>query len=158
MNRLVVMTVSQQCVKSDAGRVRYFDHPHHENRGTSASRNLVQTLQFIYDVCAAVKFLARILKPGGVLLATVPGVSQLGRDEWRDDRCWSFTTQSALRLFNEGFAPDRIEVAAHGNVLAATAFLQGIAAGELHRGELDHHDPGYEMLITVRAVKSARAS
>src|SRR5207302_1422674 len=36
-----------------------------------------QTLQFIYDVKTVVRTLFRILKPGGVLLATVPGISQL---------------------------------------------------------------------------------
>jgi SAM-dependent methyltransferase len=113
----------------------------------------VQTLQFIFDTRAALKTLHRILKPGGVLLATVPGMSQLGRDEWRDHWCWSFHTRSLRRLFEESFASSHIEMAAHGNVLAATAFLYGIASEELRRGELDHHDPSYEMLITVRAVK-----
>jgi hypothetical protein len=40
-------------------------------------------------------------------------------------------------------------------VLAATAFLQGISSRELRPEELDHHDPDYEVLITVRAAKRA---
>ncbi len=32
-----------------------------------------QTLQFIYDMRSAVQTLERILKPGGTLLATLPG-------------------------------------------------------------------------------------
>jgi SAM-dependent methyltransferase len=114
---------------------------------------LVQTLQFIYDVRAALLTLHRILKPGGILLATLPGISQLGRDEWRGLWCWSFTTTSTRRLFGEVFGPGAVDVAAEGNVLAATAFLHGVAAGEIQRADLDYHDADYEMLITVRAVK-----
>jgi SAM-dependent methyltransferase len=47
---------------------------------------LTQTLQFIYDALAAVGTLHRILKPGGVLLATIPGISQSNRrlERWDD--------------------------------------------------------------------------
>ena len=38
---------------------------------------LTQTLQFIYDVPAAIQTIHRILKPEGVLLATFPGISQI---------------------------------------------------------------------------------
>jgi hypothetical protein len=44
-------------------------------------------------------------------------------------------------------------VAAHGNVLTSVAFLEGLAARELRREELDAHDPQYPMLITVKATK-----
>ena len=41
-----------------------------------------QTLQLIYDVKAAVATLHRILKPGGTILATFPGISQTDDDTW----------------------------------------------------------------------------
>jgi hypothetical protein len=41
----------------------------------------------------------------------------------------------------------------HGNVLAATAFLQGLAVEDLRPPELDRHDPHYQVIITARAVK-----
>ena len=44
-------------------------------------------------------------------------------------------------------------VEAHGNVLAATAFLQGLAVEDLRREELDQDDPDYQVSILVRAVK-----
>lgn len=115
---------------------------------------LTQTLQHIYDVRAAIRTLYRILKPGGVLLATFPGISQISRydmERWGD--YWRFTTLSARWLFEEAFPPETVAVKAHGNVLAAIAFLHGLAAQELRREELDSHDPDYEVLITVRAVK-----
>ncbi len=116
---------------------------------------LTQTLQFIYDTRAAIRTLYRILKPGGILLATFAGISQISRydrERWGD--YWRFTTLSARRLFEEAFPTTHIKVEAYGNVLAAGAFLQGLAAEDLRREELDHRDPDYEVLITVRAVKS----
>ena len=115
---------------------------------------VTQTLQFIYDVRAAMRNLHRGLRRGGVVLATLPGISQISRfdmDRWGE--YWRFTTLSARRLFEEAFAPASVSVEAHGNVLAAGAFLHGLAAEELRPEELDHHDPDYQLLITVRAVK-----
>lgn len=114
---------------------------------------LTQTLHLVYDVRAAIETLWRILKPGGVLLATFPGISQTSIDQWADTWYWSFTVHSARRLFHEVFPAKNVEIQFHGNVMAATSFLQGLAAEELHQNELDHSDPHYQMLITVRAVK-----
>jgi glycosyltransferase involved in cell wall biosynthesis len=116
---------------------------------------LTQTLHLIYDVRAALRTVHRLLVPGGVALVTVPGISQISEDEWRTTWYWSFTTLSARRLFEEVFPAEHVAVAAHGNVLAATAFLQGLAAHELRDAELHYADPQYEMLITIRAVKPA---
>ena len=114
-----------------------------------------QTLQFIYDVRAAIRTLHRILKPRGVLLASLSGISQISRDDMdRWGEYWRFTTMSTRRLFEEIFPPDCVAVEAYGNVLAAIAYLHGLAAEELRQDELDHRDPDYEVLITVRAVKA----
>lgn len=115
---------------------------------------LTQTLHLIDDVPAAVRTVHRVLRPGGVLLATLPGISQVSRydmERWGDR--WRFTTLSARELFERAFVGDGVDVRAHGNVLAATAFLQGLAAEELTPGELAHHDADYPVLITVRAEK-----
>jgi SAM-dependent methyltransferase len=115
---------------------------------------LTQTLQFIYDVAAALRTVHRILRPGGVLLATFGGISQISR--WEADRWghfWNFTTWSARRLLEEVFPAANVSIEAHGNVLAAIAFLHGMATSELKGRELEHRDPDYEVLITVRAVK-----
>lgn len=114
-----------------------------------------QTLPFIYDIRAAVGSLRRMLRPGGVVLATFAGISQISRydaDRWGD--FWRLTSQSAGRLFGDVFGPAHLEVSAYGNVLAAVAFLHGLAADELTREELDHPDGDYELLLTVRAVKA----
>ena len=113
---------------------------------------LTQTLHLIYDVAAAVGTIHRILAPGGVLLATVPGVSQIERGQWRDTWFWSFTVRSARRLFEERFGGD-VEVAANGNVLTAVAFLEGLAAHELREDELLTFDEAYPVCVAIRAVK-----
>ena len=110
-----------------------------------------QTLPFIYDVHAAVRGMASVLRPGGVVLATVPGMSQVSREDKRDwGDWWRFTSQGTERLFSEAF--DDVQVEAHGNVLSAAAFLYAYAAEELTAEELGHRDPDYELLITVRAT------
>jgi glycosyltransferase involved in cell wall biosynthesis len=115
---------------------------------------LTQTLQFIYDMPAVLRTVKRILKPGGVVLATLPGISPISRyDTERWGHFWAFTTESARRLFEEVFPTANIKIEAHGNVLAATAFLYGMASQELHQRELDDHDPDYQLIVTVRARK-----
>ncbi len=46
-------------------------------------------------------------------------------------------------------------VRAYGNVLAATAFLYGLAVEDLATAELDARDPEFEVTVAVRAVRSA---
>jgi SAM-dependent methyltransferase len=121
---------------------------------------LTQTLHLIYEPRAALLTLRRILTPGGVLLVTVPGISQVSVDEWAEQWYWSFTMLALKRLLAETFAPESItpepiSVESYGNVLAATAFLQGIASAELNRAELDVRDPCYQVVIAARAVKAA---
>jgi hypothetical protein len=89
-----------------------------------------------------------------VLLATVPGISQISREDRRDwGDWWRFTSDSVRRLFAEAYGPENIAVQAHGNVLSAACFLYGFAAEELTEAELAHNDPDFELLMTVRAVK-----
>jgi SAM-dependent methyltransferase len=115
---------------------------------------LTQTLHLIYDVRAALATLHRILKPGGTLLATVSGISKISRDDMdRWGHNWAFTTRSAEELFHEFFPEQNVKVKSHGNVLAAIAFLHGLAAEELHQRELDYEDPDFQVLITIRGVK-----
>lgn len=114
-----------------------------------------QTLQQIFDMPAALRTLTHLLKPQGVLLLTLPGISQLDRpafDDWGD--YWRVTTRAAERLLEPLFPASHIRIESHGNVLAAIAFLHGLAAEELTPSELDQHDLNYQVLLTVRAVKA----
>ena len=116
---------------------------------------ITQTLQFIYDIHAAVQTLHRILKPGGVVLASIPSISPICRydmDRWGD--YWRCTSASVRRLFADLFGADNLHVEAYGNVLVGTAFFYGMAAEDLTTEELDFKDRDFEALVTVRAVKN----
>lgn len=119
---------------------------------------VTQTFQLIYDVRNAIANCYAALKPGGVLLATFPGICQISRydmDRWGD--YWRFTTRSAERLCKENFPTKDLQVEGHGNVLVAISYLDGLAIQDLLPDELDYHDPDYEILVAVRAVKPASA-
>nr|WP_231126652.1 glycosyltransferase [Motilibacter aurantiacus] len=116
---------------------------------------LTQTLHLVYDMAAAVRTLHRILRPGGTVLATVPGISPVSEDRWAETWYWSLTPRSARLLFEEAFAPDLVEVRHWGNVLSAVAFVEGLAAQELRPHELATVDPQYPVTVAVRAFKPA---
>ena len=116
---------------------------------------LTQTLNFIYDFKSAIAGLHYMLKEGGVALVTVAGISQISRydmDRWGD--YWRFTDLSIKKAFEEAFGEGNVEVETYGNVLASTAFLQGISAEELTREELFYKDKDYQMIITIKATKN----
>lgn len=113
---------------------------------------LVQTLQYVFDLHKAIATLHRMLKPGGVLLATVPGVSAIDREpSWAP--LWTLSATALSRLLAEEFDGSNISVITYGNVLAAVAFLHGLAESELHPTELDTIDPQYPVILAARAVK-----
>jgi hypothetical protein len=113
-----------------------------------------QTLNFIFEVGKAVQGAHHLLKPGGVLLLTVNGISQISRydmERWGD--YWRFTTASVKRLLEPVFRGG-VEIEVFGNVLAATAFLQGVAVEELPDPSLlNHRDDDYQMTIAAVARK-----
>jgi SAM-dependent methyltransferase len=110
-------------------------------------------LQYIFDAPAAITTLFRILKPGGTVLATMPGISRVLRDQKdKESDCWRFTEFSVRRLFAPRFG-DNISISTYGNVLTALASLQGLASFELRKGEMDHRDPDYQVIVSVRAIK-----
>jgi hypothetical protein len=112
-----------------------------------------QTLQYVFDPHAAVRTLWRILKPGGTILATVPGLSRILRDQAdTESDCWRFTGFSAKRLFTESFGSN-VSIETYGNVLVAVAFIEGLATFELRREELDYRDQDFQVVIAIRATK-----
>ena len=116
---------------------------------------VTQTLQLIYDVRAALATIHRILKPGGVLLATVPGMSQTSpHEDWGDRWAWGFTRVSAGNLVAEAFPGGSVAIETFGNVVATIASLHGLSAAELRPDELAHRDPEYQLSIGIRARKA----
>jgi len=117
-----------------------------------------QVLLLVYNLQAAIRTLYRILRPGGVVLVTAPGIQKISRDDMETSGdYWRFTSLSLRRLFEEVFPKDHVEVKAYGSVLAAVAFLHGLAVEDLRRGDLEYHDSNYEVSIALRAVKPEMA-
>lgn len=114
---------------------------------------LTQTLHLIYDYKAAIETCYRVLKKGGVLILTVPGISHIAQDEWRKYWLWSFTNASMEKIMEEHFSKKNISINTYGNVLVASAFLYGMGLPELKKEQLDYHDPHYQVIITVKAIK-----
>lgn len=113
-----------------------------------------QVVQETVEVERAVETLHRILRPGGVLLATGNGIAQITAGErgasWRGEK-WRFSKGSCERLFGKFF--NAVSVQSYGNVFSATCFLWGIPVQELSEKELTHVDLDYEVVVGVRAVK-----
>ncbi|HTK46401.1 MAG TPA: methyltransferase domain-containing protein [Gemmatimonadaceae bacterium] len=114
---------------------------------------LTQTLQFIYDVPAALRHAHRLLAPDGVLLATLPVVSRIAPRYGLDVDYWRFTAAGCRRLFGDAFGADQVDVRTKGNVLACMAFLEGAALEELPPAKLEADDPYHPLIVTIRAVK-----
>ena len=114
---------------------------------------LTQTLHLIYDYKDALRTCYRILKPGGALLLTVPGISHIDQGEWKNIWLWSFTQASVKKLLAETFSKAHITIETFGNVLAATAFLYGMGLPEIKQKQLDETDPHYQVIITACAIK-----
>jgi hypothetical protein len=114
-----------------------------------------QTLSLIYDVRAAVRNAHDLLRPGGVFLVTVPGISQQAdpaHEEFPD--YWRFTKLALRHLLQDAFGNEDIDVEAHGTVVATAAFIYGVPASEVDPAMLEPPDPDYEMVVCGRAVRS----
>lgn len=111
---------------------------------------LTQTLHLIYAAPAALRNVYASLRDGGTLLLTTPGISQV---EWREAWYWLFTSLSLKRMLEDVFGPSNVDLESNGNVLAATAFLQGLAVEDLARDALDYVDLHYPVILTAHATK-----
>jgi SAM-dependent methyltransferase len=114
---------------------------------------LTQTLQFVRDTRMALYHAHRMLRPGGVLLVTVPTASRIAPRYGLETDYWRFTPLGCAALVGERFGESQVTTRAYGNVLTSMAFLMGLSAEELRAEELAYHDPYFPLLAAVRAVK-----
>jgi peptidoglycan/xylan/chitin deacetylase (PgdA/CDA1 family)/SAM-dependent methyltransferase len=116
---------------------------------------LTQTAHVIDDMPAVLREAARVVKPGGALLVTLPCASRVCLEYGRDGDFWRVTEAGARQLFAEIFPATHVEVQAFGNVLTNVAFLEGLACDEISAEEFETYDPFHPLLVGVRAVKPA---
>ncbi len=114
---------------------------------------LTQTIHVIDDMRRVLEECQRVLKPGGVLLVTLPSASRVCLEYGRDGDFWRVTEAGARALFAQVFPAELVEVRGYGNVFTSAAFLYGLACEELTAEELDAYDPYFPLVVGVRAVK-----
>lgn len=115
---------------------------------------LTQVLVVIFDLQAAVATIHRILKPGGVVLITTPGITNIDKDEWRNSWMWALTPLSLEKLLARCFPPAEISVSSRGNAFTSMAFLQGLCTEDLDGFPRAEDDPHYPLTVLGRAVKA----
>jgi Methyltransferase domain len=113
---------------------------------------LPNTLNHLKDVTNSMRHALRVIRPGGVVLATAPTLTSLTPDFSEYQR---FTTAGLRELVESARLECEYNIESYGNVLAATAALMGIVSEELTTEELDTNDPRYPVLITLFCKKPA---
>lgn len=114
---------------------------------------LTQVLQFIDNVPAAVSECYRVLKPSGVLLATLPSLSRIDPISGVDGDYWRFTVASAKYLFANKFITEQLEIKSWGNVRSGLYFYAGLAQEDTSIKILKKNDLNFPLIITVKAIK-----
>ncbi|MCD6306957.1 MAG: FkbM family methyltransferase [Deltaproteobacteria bacterium] len=112
---------------------------------------MTQTLQMIFNLRAALLNTVNALKPGGALLLSASGISQISRydmDRWGE--FWRFTDRSMERLLKDAAPSGRVTVETFGNVATAKAFLDGLACEDVPQDILARHDPDYQVVLCAR--------
>jgi len=113
---------------------------------------LTQTVHVIDDMRAVFGECARILKPGGVLLTTLPSASRVCLEYGHDGDFWRVTEAGARQLLEGIFPSDLLAVESHGNVLVNAAFLYGLGCHELRIDDFEAADPYFPLVVSARAM------
>lgn len=116
---------------------------------------LTQTLHIIYDLKASIRTAMQVLKPGGVLLCTIPAVSRVNYEDGglRSGDFWRMTRAAVESLFGGLDGTGQMDIQTFGNVRTCTAFLYGLAMEDMPVPVLDFHDPWFPLIHCVRVVK-----
>lgn len=113
------------------------------------------TLHHLRELDRCLKNVLRVVKPGGVVLATGAGMVRLdaeGIDFWHH-------TPDGWRELLRNLWPDcEIVVEGEGNCLAVVAFNLGLAWEELKTKELDHYDGLFPVVTSIYCRKPDRVA
>ncbi len=114
---------------------------------------LAQTLQYVQDVPAALANCWQSLRPGGAMLICVPSLSRVDPNMPPETDLWRFTPAGLGELVRTAAPDASLAVHGLGNLIAAVAFLQGLAAEELRRRELSLDDERFPLVAAACLVK-----
>lgn len=107
---------------------------------------LTQVLNCIEDIRRTPNVLIDSLKPGGILLITVSGITPISRvdmDRW--GYFWNFTDAGIKQMFDLDNVECSIET--YGNYKVACAFLGGMSYTELNEEELNYVDEDFQVFV-----------
>lgn len=111
---------------------------------------LPATLQGLREIESCLREALRIVRPGGVVLATTAAFVPLMADA---PDYWRLSVAGWTELTARVWAGCDVTVKAYGNCLAATASMLGLSAEELSASELDVDDPRYPVVVTLACRK-----
>jgi hypothetical protein len=111
---------------------------------------LPATLQGLKDIEACLRHALRVVRPGGVILATTAAFAPLMPDV---PDYWRMSAAGWQELAARCWPGCHVDVHAYGNCLAATASMMGLAAEELTEAELDADDPRYPVVVSLACRK-----
>ena len=118
---------------------------------------MTQTLHLIPRPEVALRNAWEALRPGGVLLLTVPALSRHQPQPGPSQDFWRYTPVGLRALLEGVLSEADTLVTGYGNLLACVAFLEGLAAHELRPEELGIQDPHFPLIVGARVQKPATA-
>jgi len=107
---------------------------------------LPNTLQHLRELDACLEHIRRIVRPGGVILASAAGLLPLTGDA---PDMWRFSPDGWREKLARTWPDVDVVVSGHGNCLASVAAQLGLALEELSDAELDVDDPRFPVLTTI---------
>ena len=107
---------------------------------------LPNTLPHLRELDLALAHARRVVRPGGTILASAAGLLPLTGDV---PDYWRLSPDGWRERLRDAWPGAAIDVAGHGNCLAAIAAQLGLAVEELSEAELDVPDPRYPVLTTI---------
>ncbi|MDO8795689.1 MAG: hypothetical protein Q7J25_13845 [Vicinamibacterales bacterium] len=113
---------------------------------------LPNTLCVMRDIEGCLRHALRVVKPGGVILATSAALVPLTGDA---PDYWHMSAAGWRELVARTWPGCEVRIEQHGNCLTAVAAMLGLALEELRPSEFDEDDPRFPVLITLYCRKPA---
>lgn len=104
------------------------------------------TPQHLRQLEPSLRHALRVLKPGGVILATCAAFVPLIPD---GPDYWHLSAAGWQEIAQRVWPGCEIRVRSHGNCLAALAAMLGLALEEVRAEELDVYDPRFPVVVTL---------